>query len=553
MPLILFGAMQILSAKEYPMPIIVTPDSVYGLEWGNNDSNFMYIENKKLVIRDTTRFSIEKTLNSPGEKFIKTRFIASANGKDKVIAQTDDGGMYFWDSPYNEMFTVSGYDYNGKIYGAAFSQNGNHIAFGDSFGDIHLLRQHQVLKNEFSEKVIKGVRSPVYTLSFSDDGKYLVTGTQTGMAYVWDVNTYKMIAGFNFYSRKDQKIIFDGDKIIYPLEKDKIGIRDILHENSGKVDAKNLTVIKVSANIIDYDLDIKGNYLAVINENNGLDYIDIKNKIYLGSLPPLKSGIITSVKLDKTGKRALIGDHKGEIFLINIPDFIEVDSKAAPTIQSGTMIPAEKKVPEPSAEEPKSAPPSENEEKVPPVEADKYLKYRKGHSLDFHVNFLMQKQPYLPGYSLEVGYLYADVPKMPSMYVGARSGFQFAWPTDDYPYTYTSGGVKLQNPYLIGITTCFPVGIFIVPFKNKDMYFREEVELGFAYHTLWNGHYGSNTIITKGGMDWEFGDCFTFGYKNWLANLNLKYNTALGVSCSIGVGYNWKLTKRIHPEKTPKQ
>lgn len=296
-PLLVLGTAQLLCAKEYPMPIIVTPSPVYGLQWGNSDSNFLYIEDKKLVLRDTTQFNIVKTLNSPGENFSSSMFITSQSGKDKVIAQTEAGNMYFWDAPYNEMSVVSGYNYTGKMAGTAFSRNGNYIAFGDSLGDIHILRQHQVLKNEFSEKVIEGVKSPVYTLSFSYDGSFLVTGTQTGMAYVWNVNTYKMVTGFNFYSRKNQKIVFDGDKIIYPLDKDAIGIRDILSKTGGAVDAKNLTVIKVSANIIDYDLDINGNYLAVVNENNGMDYIDVKNKIYLGSLPPLQSGKITSIKL----------------------------------------------------------------------------------------------------------------------------------------------------------------------------------------------------------------------------------------------------------------
>lgn len=548
-PLLVLGTAQLLCAKEYPMPIIVTPSPVYGLQWGNSDSNFLYIEDKKLVLRDTTQFNIVKTLNSPGENFSSSMFITSQSGKDKVIAQTEAGNMYFWDAPYNEMSVVSGYNYTGKMAGTAFSRNGNYIAFGDSLGDIHILRQHQVLKNEFSEKVIEGVKSPVYTLSFSEDGSFLVTGTQTGMAYVWNVNTYKMVTGFNFYSRKNQKIVFDGDKIIYPLDKDAIGIRDILSKTGGAVDAKNLTVIKVSANIIDYDLDINGNYLAVVNENNGMDYIDVKNKIYLGSLPPLQSGKITSIKLDKTGKRALIGDHKGEIFLINMTDFIEIDERSAPTIRSGTMNPAQnegKDTGEVRKEE--KAPKPKKEDKKPGVEADKYYKYRKGHSLDFRANFLMQKQPYLPGYSLEVGYIYAEIPKLPSMYVGARSGFQFSWPTSEYPYTYTTGTATLQNPYLVSLTTCFPIGFYIVPFKNTNFYFREEADLGFAYHTFWNGSAGSNTIITRGGMAFEFGDTFTFGYKNFLVNLNAKYNTALGVAVSIGVGYNWKLTKRIIPE-----
>lgn len=532
------------------MPIIVTPEPVYCLQWGNQDKIFSYIEEDKLIVRDTTRFSIIKTVNSPYNNFTTSKFISSySNEADIIIAQTENGEMYFWNNPYTELNTVSGYDYAGKVFGIDFSNNGNNIAFGDRFGDIHILRQHQILKNEFSEKVIEGVKSPVYTVSFSENNKFVVTGTQSGMAYVWNVDTYKMVVGFNFYSRKNQKIVFDGDKIVYPVDKDTIGIRDFLNQNGGAVDADNLTMIKTSSSIVDYDLDPKGNYLVVVNENNGMDYIDVKNKTYIGSLPPLESGKITSIKLDLTGKRALVGDHKGEIFLINMTDFIEIDERSAPTIRSGTMNPAQnegKDTGEVRKEE--KAPKPKKEDKKPGVEADKYYKYRKGHSLDFRANFLMQKQPYLPGYSLEVGYIYAEIPKLPSMYVGARSGFQFSWPTSEYPYTYTTGTATLQNPYLVSLTTCFPIGFYIVPFKNTNFYFREEADLGFAYHTFWNGSAGSNTIITRGGMAFEFGDTFTFGYKNFLVNLNAKYNTALGVAVSIGVGYNWKLTKRIIPE-----
>lgn len=532
------------------MPIIVTPEPVYCLQWGNQDKIFSYIEEDKLIVRDTTRFSIIKTINSPYNNFTTSKFISSySNEADIIIAQTENGEMYFWNKPYTELNTVSGYDYAGKVFGIDFSNNGNNIAFGDRFGDIHILRQHQILKNEFSEKVIEGVKSPVYTVSFSENNKFVVTGTQSGMAYVWNVDTYKMVIGFNFYSRKNQKIVFDGDKIVYPVDKDTIGIRDFLNQNGGAVDADNLTMIKTSSSIVDYDLDPKGNYLVVVNENNGMDYIDVKNKTYIGSLPPLESGKITSIKLDLTGKRALVGDHKGEIFLINLDEFVEKDEKSAPTIRDGAMNPAQnegKDTGEVRKEE--KTPKPKKEDKKPGVEADKYYKYRKGHSLDFRANFLMQKQPYLPGYSLEVGYIYAEIPKLPSMYVGARSGFQFSWPTSEYPYTYTTGTATLQNPYLVSLTTCFPIGFYIVPFKNTNFYFREEADLGFAYHTFWNGSAGSNTIITRGGMAFEFGDTFTFGYKNFLVNLNAKYNTALGVAVSIGVGYNWKLTKRIIPE-----
>lgn len=551
--MMLFAASAFLSAKEYPMPIIVTPEPVYCLQWGNKDKNFSYIEDKKIIIRDSDRFSIVKTINSPGNNFVSSKFISSfsADG-DKVISNTEDGNMYFWNSPYTELNSVSGYDYAGKIFGIDFSSNGNYIAFGDRHGDIHLLRQHQVLKNEFSEKVIEGVKSPVYTVSFSENNKFVVTGTQSGMAYVWNTNTYKMVIGFNFYSRKNQKIVFDGDKIVYPVEKDTIGIRDFLNQSGGAVDADNLTVIKTSSNIVDYDLDPKGNFLVVVNENNGMDYIDVKNKSYIGSLPPLESGKITSVKLDLTGKKALVGDHKGEIFLINLEEFVEKDEKSAPTIRDGAMLPPKKNsadTGEGDKKETKKPAPKKTDENKSLIDADKYYKYRKGHSLDLRMNYLIQKQPYVHGYAAEIGYVFAEIPKIPSAYAGIRNGFQFSFPTSEYPYTYRVNNAKLQDPYLFSITTMFPVGFYIVPFKNTDFYFREEIDVGFSYESLWNGSSGSNAIITKGGFSFEMGDTFSFGWKDLLLNVTAKYNTAIGVEFLVGLGYNWKLTKRIYPEK----
>ena len=86
MPLVLFGVMQILSAKEYPMPIIVTPDSVYGLEWGNNDSNFMYIENKKLVIDESEKDVVIRIFNLYHEG--NSHFtIASILNEEKVLGK----------------------------------------------------------------------------------------------------------------------------------------------------------------------------------------------------------------------------------------------------------------------------------------------------------------------------------------------------------------------------------------------------------------------------------------------------------------------------------
>ena len=262
--------------------MIVTPNPVFGLQWDEKDSSFLYLESKKVIVRDTDRFNIVKTISSPGENFVSGEFTTSvATGKNRIVSRTEDGSMYFWEHPYDESNVVSGYNYAGKIMGSAFSKNGNYIAFGDVYGDIHFLRQHQILKNEFSEKVVKGVNSPIYTLSFSEDCRFLVTGTQSGMAYVWNANTYKMVTAFNFYSRKNQRIIFDGDKIVFPVDKNTIGIRDFINSTGGTVDAKNLTTIKVSADIVDFDLDKAGNYMVVVNANNGMDYIDVKNKTYM--------------------------------------------------------------------------------------------------------------------------------------------------------------------------------------------------------------------------------------------------------------------------------
>lgn len=541
MLLVLAGLETSLSSKEYPMPIIVTPSPVIGLQWDSSDKNFMYIESERIVVRDTERYGITKTINSPGKQFLSTEFVSSVSaGKNRIIARTEDGIMCFWDFPYDEYSVISGYNYADRIMGAAFSSNGNCAAFGDIHGDIHFLRQHQVLKNEFSEKVIQGVNSPIYTLSFSDDSRFFVTGTQSGMAYVWNANTYKMVTAFNFYSRKNQKIIFDGDKIIFPVDRNTIGIRDLLNETGSAVDAKNLTIIKVSADIVDFDLDKNGNYILVVNANNGMDYIDVRNKTYLGSLPPLESGKITSIKLNSTGKTALIGDHKGEIFLINLDEYIEKDPSKAPTIRSGTMDPPkQKQAPDDSKEDDKA------EEQADEPVADKYYKYIQGHSIDLRANYLLQMQPYTHGLELEGSYIYTGLFKIPKVYTGVRSGFQFAWPTDDYPYTYTAGTATLQNPYLFGITMGCPLGFYIDPFKNPDFYLKEEVLVGFSYHSLWNGHMGSNTIITKGGLSWDFADAFTFGWRNLQFNVIISYNTALGIMFKTGVGMNIRLMKRV--------
>ncbi len=524
------------------MPIIVTPQAVYGLEWGNGDTNFSYIENKKIIVRSTDQYRIVRTLDSPGDKFVKAQFVSSAgSARERIIAQSDDGSMYFWPDPYTEMSVVSGYDYVGKIHGIAFSKNGNYIAFGDRFGDIHVLRQHQVLKNEFTDKVIEGVKSPVYTLSFSDDSRYLVTGTQTGMAYVWNVNTYKLMTSFTFYSKKNQQLVFDGDKIIYPVDKDVIGIRDVVPSENRAMDSNSLTTIRVSSAIVDFDMDSKGQYLVVVNDKNGMDYIDVKNRQYIGSLPPLESGRITSVKLDMTGKRALIGDHKGEIFLFNLDDYVEKSALYAPTIQTGGA--AEQKTPQ------KLPPKKQPEKKTVPkkaVEADKYLKYRKGHSIEIDAAYMLGYNPYSSGGSLTVGYMYANLP-VPSMYVGAKTSLRLSSPNDTYPYQYSIGTQRLQNPYLFEWGFGAPIGFFIVPFKNPDFYFREEISVGFTYLTLWNGSMGRNSVSAKGGVTLCIGDTLSFGWKDLLVNVSAGYNIVSGYSFGFGIGCNKKLMRTIKP------
>ena len=171
-------------------------------------------------------------------------------------------------------------------------------------------------------------------------------------------------------------------------------------------------------------------------------------------------------------------------------------------------------------------------------------RFRRGDQIDARLNYVYHMEPYPVGVEVDFGYMAAKM-KWEPFYVGAFGEFTFAFPDDNYPYTYYySSTIQVQNPYLLGAGLVIPVGFHIVPFRNPNIYFRTQAEAGVTYLTLWNGATGDNAIVAEGGVSGSAGATIGVGWKNYLLNVSFKYDSCLGFSVSTGLGYNRQLLRR---------
>lgn len=135
----------------------------------------------------------------------------------EILVCTKDGMLSVWNTDYKLLRTI-------QISAEAlrqvnFNYHTQEIAIGASDSNVYILNM-----NDFTvKKELKAARNSVFSVCYSPDGKYLLTGSRDARLYVWDVeNNYSLAEEISahLYTVNDITYICDG-KLFATASRDK--------------------------------------------------------------------------------------------------------------------------------------------------------------------------------------------------------------------------------------------------------------------------------------------------------------------------------------------
>lgn len=173
----------------------------------------------------------------------------------------------------------------------------------------YLIAWNNALSQEPEVVIQKGHSAPISALSYSSDGKYIVSGGQDNLVKLWDALSKKEIRSFSGHGRFIHFVKFSPDnKVIYSADFNEI---KRWNAYTGKP-LKSITATKPVA----VDLSSDGNFLACAC-NGKLLIIDVQNeeKRSLGN-----SKDISVLHFSKNGKIVFSGHKNGEVKMWNIKE-----------------------------------------------------------------------------------------------------------------------------------------------------------------------------------------------------------------------------------------
>jgi len=316
----------------------------------------------------------------------------------------------------------------------------------------------------------------------------------------------------------------DSEKIIFASAEDTIEIKNFLGETVNKISCED----KINS----FRLAEDKKTLIVLTKKNQFRYYALDSAEYLGYIPSWNKTAITSYAFSSDSKKLLVGHEDGSIYILNVKDVFYKPGKkpnlyrvyvAQENVSSGTgYLPAGE-----GAESSGGTAFSSSAEMV------QAFRTRNAHSVEVRADCSILSGIYGVQGGLCAGYTNAGVLK--PFYFGGLVRAACAFPSQNFPYTYRSGGSVIENPLLTSFSAVVPFGISLFPFAS-DVDVFAELSAGMSVFSL---------VQPSGGAFGTYfspcaGFCVGAAFKRISLYAGMNWDCVTAFSLRFGAGYRFR-------------
>lgn len=480
-----------ISSKEIDIPVIKIPSSVLALDWNADSSVFAYSEANSVTIRDADDFSKIKTFSVSEENVQQLKFVANKEKSfEQLVTVSDSSELKIYRLPGIINTITRKFEDNDECK-ISFSKNGNYIAAVTPENKIHVYLQFYI-SNALSGLTLKSPASQVaeeqneggdksaeenveiVSLAFDSLSKNIAALRSDASVVIWNMSSVEpvtVIAGA-YTKIPCMEFTEDSEKIIFASAEDTIEIKNFLGETVNKISCED----KINS----FRLAEDKKTLIVLTKKNQFRYYALDSAEYLGYIPSWNKTAITSYAFSFDSKKLLVGHEDGSIYILNVKDVFYKPGKkpnlyrvyvAQENVSAGTRY-------LPSGEGAESSGGTALSSSAEMVQA---FRTRNAHSVEVRADCSILSGIYGVQGGLCAGYTNAGVLK--PFYFGGLVRAACAFPSQNFPYTYRSGGEVIANPLLTSFSAVVPFGISLFPFAS-DVDVFAELSAGMSVFSL---------------------------------------------------------------------
>ena len=531
-----------ISSKEIDIPVIKIPSSVLALDWNADSSVFAYSEANSVTIRDADDFSKIKTFSVYDENVQQLKFVANKEKSfEQLVTVSDSSELKIYRLPGIINTITRKFEDNDECR-ISFSKNGNYIAAVTPENKIHVYLQLYI-SNALSGLTLKSPASQVaeeqneggdksaeenveiVSLAFDSLSKNIAALRSDASVVIWNMSSVEpvtVIAGA-YTKIPCMEFTEDSEKIIFASAEDTIEIKNFLGETVKQISCED----KINS----FRLAEDKKTLIVLTQKNQFRYYALDSAEYLGYIPSWNKTAITSYAFSSDSKKLLVGHEDGSIYILNVKDVFYKPGKkpnlyrvyvAQENVSSGTgYLPAGE-----GAESSGGTALSSSAEMV------QAFRMRNAHSVEVRADCSILSGIYGVQGGLCAGYTNAAVLK--PFYFGGLVRAACAFPSQNFPYTYRSGGSVIANPMLTSFSAVVPFGLSLFPFET-DVDVFAELCAGISVFSL---------VQPSGGAFGTYfspcaGFCVGAAFKRISFFAGLNWDSVTAFSLRFGAGYRF--------------
>ncbi|MBR5966900.1 MAG: hypothetical protein IK015_12375 [Treponema sp.] len=507
-------------------PSLKTPSPVLGLCWSANNAYFALTEQNAIFIRDGFDSRLVHTIGYDGATSLQFAWDVVTE-TDMFMALSGGGKFSVWNfKDLPNQVAISGevepsysvqLSNERRVTASVFSPSGNHMAVAFDDGTVNMsIVLHYTQK--ISDTTLVGHLGNVYSLDFSKDDGYLVSGGLDDKIFVWNATDGKKVGSMPFYSGSGAGVLFTADsKAVISVERP--GLLSIRNFDGSRV----MTIEPHEKNIKALKLTSDGKRLAALTAKDNIEFYDISTGKYVGYVPPFNQTSLTSYAFNRDDSVLLTGHADGSVYKLRLEKVFLKPGQKPPRMR---MIGPDEVVVKGTA----------YTDKIPGSKDNKDF-YKEGHQIFIDPFVGSTPEPFTFCIGLDSGYKNFNLVK--PMYFGGGLSLNFSPDWGSYPYTYRyrADGDKLPNPFFVGAVLYGTVGLAVKPWKN-DLVIFVDVNPGVSAQFIWNGKLASKAITSD--LFWAFNVSSKLGieYKRFNTAILVEYDALRKFTAGLELGWS---------------